>query len=273
MVASSKRELPRFDPTVPNEARVLDFIIGGKDNFAVDREAAEKVLEVAPNLPLLMRESRKCLGRMVRFLAQAGIRQFVDIGCGLPTRGNVHEIAQAAAPGSRVVYVDNDPVVVAHAQALLVSNDDTSVVQADARDVEHILTHPGLTSLIDLKQPVAFLLISLLHVIHEDDVATGIVKRLRDAMSPGSHLAIAHVISDICPDVTADLWKLFRRTDTDESEPRCNARAKAEVDPYFDGLDLVEPGVVHLPAWRPDPGEPTVHPASVWVVGGVGRKN
>ncbi|MBC6457311.1 SAM-dependent methyltransferase [Actinomadura sp. HBU206391] len=271
-MAPSERELPRFDPTMPNEARVLDFIIGGKDHFAVDREAADKILEVAPDLPLLMSESRKCLGRMVRFLAQVGIRQFVDIGCGLPTRGNVHEIAQAAAPGSRVVYVDNDPVVVAHAQALLVSNDDTSVVQADARDVEHILAHPGLTSLIDLEQPVAFLLVSLLQGIHEDDVATGIVKRLRDAMAPGSHLAIAHAISDTCPEVTADLWALFRRGST-RGEPRCNVRNKAEIDPYFDGLELVEPGVVHLPAWRPDPGEPTVDPESVWVVGGIGRKN
>jgi SAM-dependent methyltransferase len=273
MVASSERELPRFDPTVPNEARVLDFIIGGKDNFAVDREAAEKILQVAPDLPLLMREGRKCLGRMVRFLAQAGIRQFVDIGCGLPTGGNVHEIAQAAAPGSRVVYVDKDPVVVAHAQALLVSDGDTSVVQADVRDVEQLLAHPGVTSLIDLDQPVAFLLMSVLQVIHEDDVAAGIVKRLRDAMAPGSHLAIAHAISDACPDVTADLWKLFRPGGPGESQPRCNVRAKAEVDPFFDGLELVEPGVVNLPAWRPDPGEPTVHPASVWVVGGIGRKN
>jgi hypothetical protein len=272
-VAPSEREHPRFDPTMPNEARILDFIIGGKDNFAVDREAAEKALELAPDLPMLISESRKCLGRMVHFLAEAGVRQFVDIGCGLPTRGNVHEIAQAAAPGSRVVYVDNDPVVVAHAQALLVSNEETTVIQADAHDIEKILTDPGLTSLIDLRKPVAFLLMSLLHVIHADDVATGIAKRMQDVMVPGSHLVIAHAISDICPNVTADLSTLFQEAEVIKGERRYNLRTKAEIDPFFDGLELVEPGIVHLPAWRPGPGEPTVDPESVWVVGGIGRKN
>jgi O-methyltransferase involved in polyketide biosynthesis len=272
-VAPSEREHPRFDPMMPNEARILDFIIGGKDNFAVDREAAKKALELAPDLPMLMNEGRKCLGRMVRFLAQAGIRQFVDIGCGLPTRGNVHEVAQATAPGCRVAYVDNDPVVVAHAEALLARDEETTVIQADARDVDKILTDSGLTSLIDLEQPVAFLLMSLLPVITEDDVATGIVKRLQEAMVPGSHLVIAHAISDMCPEVTENLSTLFQEAEVVKGERRCNLRAKADIDPFFDGLELVEPGVVHLPAWRPDPGEPTVAPESVWVVGGIGRKN
>jgi hypothetical protein len=272
-VAPTGQELPRFDPTTPNEARILDYIIGGKDNFAVDRQAAAKVLEMAPELPLLASEGRKCLGRMVRFLAGAGVRQFIDVACGLPTHGNVHEIAQGVDPGARVVYVDNDPVVVAHGQALLANNSQTTVIQADMRDPEHILTHPDLTELIDLDQPVAVLLMSALTVITEDDVAMAIVKSFREAIVPGGYLTIAHAISDVCPDVTEQLSSYFQDNEIVKGSRRCNLRTRVEIEPYFAGLDLVEPGLVHLPAWRPDPGEPTVAPEAVWVVGGVGRKN
>jgi O-methyltransferase involved in polyketide biosynthesis len=271
-VAPSGRELPRFDPTTPNEARIHDYLMGGKDNFAADREAAAKVLQLVPDFPMLIGESRRFLDRVVRFLAEAGIRQFIDIGCGLPTRGNVHEIAQSAAPDARVVYVDKDPVVVAHVHALLANSPQTTVIQADARDVEKILADPALTAMVDLDQPVAILLISLLPSITEDDVAAEVVERLRELIPPGSYLVISHGISDVFPEVTAELAAFVQDQRIVTGVRRCNLRARADIEPYFGGLEVVEPGVVHLPEWRPDRTETVVDPQSVWVIGGVGQK-
>src|ERR1044072_6210047 len=171
MPEATARHEPRFDPSTPNVARMYDYYLGGKDNFAADRDAAEMALTVAPELRVGARELRAFLRRSVRFLVHAGIRQFIDIGCGLPTQGNVHEIAQTAAPDSRVVYVDNDPVVTAHARALLEGNPLVAVVQADARDTDELIADKALTGLIDLSKPVAVLMVSLLHVISEDEVA------------------------------------------------------------------------------------------------------
>ncbi len=230
-------------------------------------------------------EGRKFLGRVVRFLVSEGVRQFVDIGCGLPTQNNAHEVAQGADPESRVVYVDIDPVVVTHARAILADDVRTTVVQADMREPEAILGHPDLQRLIDLKRPVAILLISALQVIPEDEVAVDVVvipedevavdvvTRLREALCPGSWMVISHPVSDSRPHVTRQLAALFQDEQIVKGERRRdNVRTQAEIEPYFTGLELAEPGMVRIPAWRPDRGEPSVDPDSVWTVAGVGRK-
>jgi O-methyltransferase involved in polyketide biosynthesis len=251
---------------------MADYFMGGKDNFAADREAAELALQLAPDLPVIAREARKFLGRAVRFLADAGIRQFVDIGCGLPTQGGVHEVLRPLAPDARVVYVDSDPVVVVHARALLEADDPVVVLQADAREPDRLLADPDLTGLIDLDRPVAFLLHSVLVLIPEDDLAAHIVDRLRETMAPGSHLLVSHPISDPHPEVTEKLARLYQDNDVVKGAPRHNVRTKAEVQRFLDGLDVLPPGMVELPAWRPDEGEPVADPESVWVVGGIGVK-
>ncbi|GIH80282.1 SAM-dependent methyltransferase [Planobispora longispora] len=270
-MATLEPERAKLDTTTPNEGRIADYFLGGKDNFAADRAAAEHALAIAPELPALAREGRRFLGRAVRFLAEAGIRQFIDIGCGLPTQGNVHEIAHSIAPDARVVYIDNDPMVVVHGQALLQDNERTVVIEADARDPARMLTHPGLTSMIDLDEPVAILLFAVLHSLPDDDVATHVVTHLRKAIAPGSYVALSHAVSDLCPKKTAKLAAVYQAQGTITGGRRGNLRTKAEVERFFDGLDLVEPGVVYLPLWRP--GDDLHHsPDSTWVVGGVGRK-
>jgi trans-aconitate methyltransferase len=267
------RDSAGFHPRTPNEARVVDYLLGGKDNFAADREAADHAIAVAPELPMMAHEGRRFLGRAVRFLVDQGVRQFIDIGCGLPTQNNAHEVAQAAAPDARVVYVDFDPVVVTHARAILADEVRTSVIKADMRDPDRILAHPDLLRLIDLKRPVAILLISALQAIPEDEVALDIVVRLREAISPGSWMVISHPISDSSPETTERLATLFQdRQIIKASRRRDNVRSLAEIQPYFDGLEMAEPGIARLPAWRPVPGEPVIDPESFWVTAGVGRK-
>jgi O-methyltransferase involved in polyketide biosynthesis len=270
---SKPRASAEFHPQTPNEARVLDYLLGGKDNFAADRRAAEDAVAVAPELPMMAIEGRKFLGRAVRFLVDQGIRQFIDIGCGLPTQNNAHEVAQAAAEDARVLYVDIDPVVVSHARAILAERARTGVIQADMREPDVILAHPDLCRLIDLSQPVAVLLMSAFSSIPEDEVAMDIVDRLREAIVPGSWMAISHPISDDRTGVTERLASLFQDTQmVTGSRRRDDVRTRAEIEPYFQGLELADPGLVRTPAWRPDPGEPSVDPESVWVIGGVGRK-
>jgi len=267
------RESAGFHPGTPNEARVVDYLLGGKDNFAADREAAEHAIAVAPELPMMARESRRFIGRALRFLVAQGVSQFIDIGCGLPTQSNVHEAAQAVDPKSRVVYVDFDPVVVTHARAILADDVRTSVVQADMRDPDFILGHPDLTRLIDLEQPVGVLLIAALPAIPEDEVALDIVARFRRAITPGSWMVISHPISDVRPEVTEQLATLYQdRQIVKGTRRRANLRSYAEVELYFDGLELAEPGIARVPLWRPGPDEPGIDPELSWTVAGVGRK-
>ncbi len=263
-----------FDPTTPSIARMNDYFLGGKDNFAADRQAAEKALKLAPELLVLVREWRRFIRRVVRFLAQRGIRQFIDIGTGLPADENVHEIAQATAPDARVVYVDSDPVVCSHAQALLADNKRTIAIRADIREPYEIISHSALRKLIDLDQPVAILLLAVLHSIPDDHVVERAIVELRDAMAPGSYLAIQHAVSDICPEVTGTLASLYQDERAVAGRQRAtNTRTKAKIESFFDGLDLVDPGVVYLPTWRPELGRAIDNPESVWLVGGVGRKS
>ncbi len=255
--------------TTPNVARIYDYWLGGKDNFAADRDAAEKILTLIPEARFAARANRAFLGRAVQFLARAGIRQFLDIGTGLPTQANVHEVAHQVNPGARVVYVDNDPVVLAHARALLNDTGATVIIEADLRDPQKILEDPGLRTLIDFGEPVAVLMVAILHFITEAEDPLAIVSRFREVMVPGSYLALSHVTADPRPHAEAEVTAVYRQA-TAPMVPRSHA----QVGAFFDGFELVEPGVVYAPQWRPDVGSTTLvkDAERSFMLAGVGRK-
>lgn len=257
-----------FSTQVAHPARMYDYYLGGKTNFAADREAADQVLAVLPEGRDMAVANRAFLGRAVRFLGGAGIRQFIDIGTGIPSPGNTNEIARAHAPGARVVYVDNDPIVFAHAQALLAGHDDgaTTVVQADLRAPADILENPELRQVIDFGQPVAVLLVAVLHFIRDSEAPADIVARLKEAMAPGSYLVISHGTQDFNPERAAHAVSFYEKA----SAPFV-LRREDEVAALFDGVQMVEPGLVRLPLWRPD-GELPDNAERVWLYAGVGRK-
>jgi hypothetical protein len=247
----------RIDTSVPNPARIYDYLLGGKDNYPADREVAEKIVAIAPVARDVVRDNRAFLRRVVRFLTlQAGIRQFIDLGSGLPTQGNVHEIAQAIAPDAGVVYVDNDAMVVTHSRALL-AGENTIAIQADLREPDVILGHPEVRKLIDFDQPIALLLVAILHFIPDDQDPFGIVARFQDALPTGSYLAISHGTRDIPvrPDMSAEemaemgarVERLYQLTTASMV-----TRTRAQVERFFDGFDLLDPGVVEIQRWRPD---------------------
>ena len=261
-------DAPRFDTTVPNVARIYDYFLGGRDNYAADREAAAKILGLIPDATAACHENRKFLQRVVRYLAEAGIRQFIDIGTGLPTRGNVHEIAQKHAPGACVVYVDYDPVVVSHATALLARGDNVAAIWGDLRSPEEILSHPDLTKLIDLSKPVAILLIAVLHFIKDDEDPPGFLKALKQAMAPGSYLAISHITGDqIAKEDSLAAQDVY----TNASAPVV-PRTHEEIIQFFDHLMLINPGLVNISKW---PAELSVHGSTSRQLfyGGIAVKN
>jgi S-adenosyl methyltransferase len=264
----------RINTSVPNPARIYDYLLGGKDNYPADREVADEVVAIAPVTLEVVRDNRAFLRRAVGFLArEAGIRQFIDLGSGLPTHGNVHEIAQSIAPDARVVYVDNDPMVVTHSRALL-AGDNTVAIQADLRDPDAILSDPEVRKLIDFDRPIALLLLAILHFIPDDQDPAGIVARFRDALPPGSYLAISHATTDIpartdmtpaqMAEMGAKVERLYQVT-TASIVPR----TAAQVGRFFDGLDLVDPGLVEIQRWRPD-DQSSLLPGGFY--GGVGHK-
>lgn len=246
---------------------MYDYYLNGKDNYEVDRRAVEEMHEVIPELFQTARENRAFLGRAVRHAVSRGIRQFIDLGTGLPTQGNVHEIAQQVAPGARVVYVDNDPVVAAHGRALLAEDGSTTIIEQDIRDTDAVLGHPSLKALIDLDEPVAVLFVAVLHFISDEERPEDIVQRFRAAMAPGSHLVIAHGTR------AAGAKAVSKMTETyDSATEKVSLRDPERVKTFFDGFDLVEPGAVHLPWWRPDL-EPHPEPRPTkWHFGGVARR-
>jgi trans-aconitate methyltransferase len=251
VILDDGHEPPDIDITVAHQARVYDYWLGGKDNFAADREASEKAVRTNPDVVAISRANRAFLGRAVRFLAgEAGIRQFLDIGTGIPSANNTHEVAQGVAPQSRIVYVDNDPIVLAHARALLTSapGGKTAYLDADARDVDTILARAAGT--LDFSQPAAIMLLFILQVI-EDPYA--ITSRLLDAVPAGSYLAVSVPASDIQPEAQA---AVTRRLTEDVPGVTITLRSHAEVTRFFDGLELLEPGVVPVNHWRPGPGGP-----------------
>ncbi len=257
-----------FDTSVAHIARVYDSWLGGKDNFAADRTAGEEALAAYPDLVSSVRANRAFLARGVRFLAgEAGIRQFLDIGTGIPSANNTHEVAQSAAPESRVVYVDNDPIVLAHARALLVGGPEgrTDYLDADLRETEKILDHAR--GLLDFSQPVAVMLVAVLHLIGPEDHPHSIVTQLMDAVPPGSYLLLSHVASDIEPEKMAEMGKRLNRLLAQKGY----YRSQAEVTQFFTGLELLEPGVVPVQHWRQDSEIEGARRAAMW--GGVARKN
>jgi hypothetical protein len=264
-------ELPtEIDTSRPHPARTYDYFLGGKDNFAADREVGDKVIAGWPAIRVGVRENRKFLARAVRYLAgEAGIRQFLDIGTGLPTADNTHEVAQAVAPPARVVYVDNDPLVLAHARALLTSTPEgrTDYIHADLRDPVSILNDPVTRDALDFTQPIALVLLAILHMIPDEENPAGIVATLLDALPPGSYVVASHITGE-------------HNTGAAEAEHRfqeasLNAQWR-DADVFarlaFPGLDLVPPGVVLTSEWRNDARGPRPTAAEVSAYGGVGRK-
>jgi hypothetical protein len=256
-----------LDTSVAHPARVYDYWLGGKDNFAADREAAERVLAVAPGLRFRVRANRAFLGRVTRYLAaDAGVRQFLDIGTGIPTGDNTHEVAQRAAPDARVVYVDNDPIVLLHAQALLRSTREgrTDYIQADLHEPGLILDRAA--NVLDFSQPVAVMLLGVLHLISDSEDPWGIVARLTSAMPAGSYLAISHPAIDTHR-AQATAQQVYNQN---VSTPQ-TLRTRDQVARFFTELELVEPGLVQVHQWRPDPGD-FAPDGVVSAHGAVGRK-
>jgi hypothetical protein len=246
---------PEINTGKAHSARVYDYWLGGKDNFAADREVGDAIMAAIPSAPLLARQNRAFLRRAVRYLAgEAGIRQFLDIGTGIPTAGNTHEVAQAVAPDSRVVYVDNDPIVLAHARALMTCDPAgaTAFIQADFRDPGKIIADQELHRILDLEKPVALMLIAILHFFTDLDHPQAIVASLVDALPPGSYLTITNL--------TADFMDAEQAANATEAGQRGGItyvpRSEAEVAAFLRGLDLVDPGVVPMQAWHAD-GEAT----------------
>ncbi|GJF28808.1 hypothetical protein KNE206_15080 [Kitasatospora sp. NE20-6] len=256
-------------PEVPHPARMYDYYLGGKDNFPADRAAAEQVVEISPLVRISARANRAFLQRAVRHLTEQGARQFLDIGTGIPTAGNTHETAQQVAPDARVAYVDNDPIVLVHSRALLsgAGQGTVTVTQADLRDPKAILADPQVRELLDLGRPVALLLFAVLHFVDDADDPYGIVRTLVDALPSGSHLAISHATADHSTAAQAAKGPAIYRSAT----AQLSMRSHAEVLRFFDGLELLEPGLVTAPQWRPDTApEPTDAEVAIWA--GVGRK-
>jgi len=253
----------------PSAARVYDYALGGSHNFAVDRDLFRRLTATVPDLVPLAQASRAFLRRAVRFCAAAGVRQFLDIGSGIPTRGSVHEIAQRVAPDARVVYVDIDPVAVAHSRAILAGDDRIGVVQEDLRRPEHILSHPEVRRRLDFDRPMAVLLVTMLHLIADEDDPAGIVARLRDAIAPGSYLVISHATPENRPRTVTKGVQMLQ-----SGGIAATLRTREQVERLFAGFEIVEPGVVWVPQWHPD--IPVViddrRPERSIMVAGVGRK-
>ncbi|MFC4021239.1 SAM-dependent methyltransferase [Micromonospora sp. GCM10011542] len=251
----------------PSVARMYDYYLGGSHNFAADRAAAQAMVAAVPEAPLMAQANRAFLRRVVQHLAGAGIRQFLDIGSGIPTVGNVHEIAQRVDPASRVVYVDVDPVAVAHSREILAGNDRAVVVQEDLRHPERILTHPDVRKLLDLDQPVAVMIVAVLHFVSDSDRPAELLRTLREALAPGSYLVLSQASDDgRSSDERAEAERVYRRTDSP-----LWVRSRAELTVLFDGFELVDPGVVWVPQWRPDTSESAEGAERAVFMGGVGR--
>jgi hypothetical protein len=264
-------ELPSgIDTSRPHPARTYDYFLGGKDNFAADREVGDKVLAGWPTIRVGVRENRKFLARVVRYLAgEVGIRQFLDLGTGLPTANNVHEVAQAVAPSARVVYVDNDPLVLAHARALLTSSPEgrTAYIHADLRDPAAILNDPVLRDVLDFTQPIALLLLAILHMIPDEEKPAEIVATLLDALPPGSYLVASHITAEHNAGAAAAESR-FQEANLSAQWRDSDVFARLA----FNGLDLVPPGVVLTSEWRNEAPGPRPSAADVSAYGGVARK-
>ncbi|MER6411521.1 SAM-dependent methyltransferase [Streptomyces humidus] len=259
---------PAIDTSKPHPARMYDYLLGGKDNYEVDQEAAERFIRTAPEARAAVRANRRFMHRAVRHVVgEGGVRQILDIGTGLPTEPNVHQVARAIAPGTRVAYVDNDPIVSAHSRSLLDDDDDrTSVVLADLREPRTVLDHPDVRRVIDFDEPVALLLVAVLHFLTEEDDPDAVVATLLDALPAGSHLVLSHATLDVHEQARVEAVNVYR-----SATASMNPRGHDRVLGFFGDLALAEPGLVLVPDWRPDePPRPDVPPIGIY--GGVARK-
>ena len=266
-VTATHGEAPPFDTSVAHVARVYNYWLGGKDYFAADRAAGEQAIKAFPNIVLSARANRAFLARAVRFLAgEAGIRQFLDIGTGIPSANNTHEVAQKVAPDSRIVYVDNDPIVLTHARALLTGNSAgaTDYIDADLREPEQILA--GAAELLDYGRPVAVMLMAILQHLDDADDPLRVVAALMGAMPPGSYLALSHPAKDIDAEAMAKMAASLNQMMAE----KVTFRDRRAVARFFDGLELVEPGMVQASKWRPATDAEAASPAALWA--GVARK-
>jgi hypothetical protein len=266
-VAADQDEPPGIDTSQAHIARVYDYWLGGKDNFAVDRKVGDMVLEIHPETALSVRANRAFLARSVRYLAAGeGIRQFLDVGTGLPSANNTHEVAQRAVPEARVVYVDNDPIVLAHARALLTSSPEggTGYLDADIGDPDGIVA--AAAQLLDFTRPVGVMLVAVLHMLRDADAPQAVVDRFMAAVPPGSFLVISHLASDVERDTMAEMGRRLNSSMTQQF----TMRTRAQVTGFFHGLSLVEPGVVLTHEWRPEPGDDPGLRGVLWA--GVARK-
>jgi hypothetical protein len=260
---------PGVDIRQANTARVYDYWLGGSHNFLADQDLGRAIVAVEPNARAGARANRAFLGRAVRFLAAAGIRQFIDIGSGIPTQGNVHEVAQEASPGARVAYADIDPVAIAHSKAILAGNENAAIIEGDARDPHKILADPAVRRLIDFGQPVGLLLVMVLHFIADADDPWQIVATQRDALPTGSYLVLAHATSDSRPAVAQAAETVYNRSASSD----IHMRTRADIMRLLEGFELLDPGLVYIPQWRPDsPADVPADPSKFWVLVGVARK-
>ncbi|WP_030194376.1 SAM-dependent methyltransferase [Streptomyces sp. NRRL S-87] len=261
---------PGIDISVPSVSRIYDYYLGGSHNFEVDRQTARRAMEFMPGLPKTMQANRAFMRRAVRYAVAEGITQFLDIGSGIPTFGNVHEVAQAASERARVVYVDHDPVAVAHSRAVLAGDERTDIVPADLRKPQDILNSPQVTDLLDLDRPVALLLVAVLHFLEDGDDPYAHVAELRDALAPGSLLVLTHASYEGIPlpeEVASGTVQVYR----DARNPLV-MRNRDEVAGFFEGFELVAPGLVSMPLWRPDAPEGQEDAYAFAGFAGVGRK-
>jgi hypothetical protein len=268
-MADAAYESPALDPTVPNVARMYDFMLGGKENYASDRTAVGKLIELAPGVPRFARLNREFLGRAVRFVAGQGVTQFLDVGAGLPTQESVHQVAQSVSPYSRTVYVDNDPVVLAHSRALLSGASNVAFVAGDVRDPVEILASPEVNALLDFSQPVCLLLLAILHFVTDAEDPAAVVAAFRDALPAGSYLIMSHGTAHGAPAQIAAASGDARRV-YDNASAQITYREPEQVSRLLDGFTLVEPGLVHISQWRPP--EPVSYEFDGFVAA-VGRKD
>ena len=268
MTPSSGRQAEDIDTSKPHPARMYDYFLGGKDNYEVDRAAAHRFMAAAPEVRTSVLANRTFLQRAVRHLvADAGIRQILDIGTGLPTAPNVHQIAQRIAPDTRVAYVDNDSIVHTHTNVLLAESENTSIVLGDLRDPQEILDHPGVRKVIDFGEPVALLLVAVLHFVTDAEEPGTIVRTLRDALPAGSYLALSHTTPDFHADGRAEAAAVYK-----SATASMNPRPRAQVLDLFGDFTLLEPGLVQVPLWRPD-GPLPADSDQVGMYAGVARKD
>ncbi len=268
-MSSSWQQAAQADPMKPSIARVYDYWLGGSHNFVADRELGRRIETLDPWIPATARANRDFLGRVVRFLtAECGIRQFLDIGSGIPTVGNVHEISQQAAPDAHVVYVDYDPVAVSMSRDLLASNDHAEIIKADLRRPDEILAHPVFSSLIDITKPTAILFISILHFVVDAEEPYKIVARFRDAVTPGSYLVLSHATHDDNPQLAAAVNEVYTARAADGQ-----TRSREEISAFFGNWHMAEPGLVYAPVWRPDElASISGAPERFWLLAGAARK-